>query len=55
MNCKIATQRLSEQQDQPLPLSERLRLYFHLLSCIGCRHYRRQMNFLRTACQRFPR
>lgn len=52
MNCKQSTQLLSAELDRDLKSGERVQLRIHLLSCKGCRNFRRQMDFLRTACQR---
>lgn len=48
LNCKEATQRMSEAQDRPLPLGERLPLRLHLFMCAGCRNYGKQLDFLRA-------
>ncbi len=44
---------MSQSQDRPLGQMERLQLRFHLLLCAGCRHFKAQLTFLRTAAQRF--
>ena len=54
MNCKESTRLLSHAQDRPLRLRERLSLLLHLLTCLGCRNYRRQLDFLRRACRGLP-
>jgi len=51
LSCKKASHLLSEAQDRPLNLGERLRLDMHLAICKGCRNYRQQMAFIRRACQ----
>jgi len=51
LSCKEATRLLSEAQDRKLVLPETLRLEMHLALCSGCRNYRKQMSFLRAACQ----
>ncbi|OHC65264.1 MAG: hypothetical protein A3H93_03535 [Rhodocyclales bacterium RIFCSPLOWO2_02_FULL_63_24] len=53
LNCKQATELMSQEQDRPLTLSERIGLRLHVWICIGCDNYRRQMNVLRAACRRF--
>lgn len=50
LNCKETTRLLSAAQDRPLGRGERIALKLHLLMCKGCTNYRRQMDFLRTAC-----
>ena len=52
LTCKEATRMMSEAQDRPLSVGERLQLQMHLAMCRGCRNFRVQMDFLRTACQR---
>lgn len=43
MNCKKATQLLSEQLDQSLSRKEKIALQFHLGICSGCRNFSRHM------------
>jgi hypothetical protein len=49
MNCKEATQLMSQELDRPLTWRERLALRLHNLMCSGCHQYRQQMAFLRRA------
>lgn len=51
MNCKEVTYLLSEAQDRPLGLTERMPLRLHLMMCVGCRNYGRQLDFLRLAAR----
>jgi hypothetical protein len=44
---------MSQEQDRPLSLAERLGLRLHVWMCAGCNNYRRQMAVLREACSRF--
>jgi len=53
LSCKQATELMSQGQDRPLMLSERVGLRLHVWICAGCNNYRRQMNVLRAACRRF--
>lgn len=53
LTCKEATRMMSEAQDRPLAMGERLQLQMHLAMCRGCRNFREQMDFLRAACRRF--
>ena len=53
LKCKEITHLVSEAQDRKLRLTERLELEMHLAICSGCNNFRRQMNFLREACQRY--
>ena len=52
LTCKEATRMMSEAQDRPLSIGERLQLRMHLAMCRGCRNFRVQMDFLLTACRR---
>ena len=51
LSCREATRLLSEAQDRKLVLPEKLQLEIHLALCKGCRNFRKQMSFLREACQ----
>lgn len=53
LTCKEVTHLLSEGQDRKLTVAERVRLEMHLLMCSGCSNFRRQMEFLRTACRQY--
>jgi hypothetical protein len=44
---------LSQAQDQPLRLADRLRLRMHLLICERCRRVSQQLDFLRIAVRRY--
>lgn len=52
MNCKEATQLLSQDLERKLSLPERLGLRLHLLICRGCRATERHFAFLHTAARR---
>lgn len=54
LTCKQATRILSEAQDRPLSVGERLSITFHLWMCKACHNFSRQMTFLRAACRRYP-
>lgn len=54
LSCKEVTHLLSEAQDRKLTAAERVRLEMHLIMCEGCSNFRKQMNFLRAACKRYP-
>ena len=53
LSCKEATRLLSEAQDRKLVLAEKVQLEMHLALCKGCKNFKGQMSFLRTACQRY--
>ena len=52
INCKEATQLISQGQERTLTLAERMALKLHVLICAGCRASERQFEFLRTAARR---
>lgn len=51
MNCKQATQLMSQELDRPLRWHERMALRFHVMMCDGCSNFRKQMDFIRNACR----
>ena len=53
LSCKEVTYLLSEAQDRPLGVTERMRLEMHLMMCKGCRNFRDQVDFIGKACRRF--
>jgi len=53
LNCKQATELMSQERDRALAFKERLGLRFHVAMCSGCRNYRKQMAFLHEACARY--
>lgn len=55
LSCKQATRLLSERQDRPLALGERLALRVHLVICDGCSAVNRQFDLLRRAMRRLSR
>lgn len=48
MNCKQATQLLSEAQDRKLTLKEKTTLTMHTAMCSACRNFGKQMQSLRS-------
>ena len=52
-SCKQASVLLSQSQDRPLGLVERLRLRAHLAICESCRRVSAQFGILRTAVRRY--
>jgi hypothetical protein len=51
LNCKEATRLMSDEMDERPTLHERNRLRLHLITCSGCRNYRRDLQLLRRACR----
>lgn len=47
LDCKEASQLISESFDRPLSLSERWQLKVHLWMCDACRRFKQQLNQLR--------
>ena len=52
LNCKQASELLSQAQDQALGLRQRLLLKLHLLACTGCSRFGRQLQLMRSALHR---
>ncbi len=55
LNCRDATQLLSQSQERVLTLAERARLRMHLAFCVGCRRFEQQVGFLRSAPRAYTR
>lgn len=53
LNCREVTQLCSRELEERLTLGQRLSLRTHLLVCIGCSNFRRQMSTLRDASRRY--
>lgn len=49
MDCKHASQLISQSQDVRLSWSQRVRLRFHLLLCDACSQFSKQLALLREA------
>jgi hypothetical protein len=52
LTCREASRLASQAQDRPLKLKERIGLKLHLLICVGCQGFTRQLQQMRQACQR---
>jgi len=46
MNCQQATRLMSEAQERPLRLREKVALKLHLLICTGCKNFSTQIPWL---------
>ena len=55
MKCRKATRTLSEGQERPLTLGEKVKLQLHLAMCSSCRNFGRQVAFLRESMQAYGR
>ena len=49
--CREFARLTSEALDRPLSRSEKCALKIHLVSCVACRRYARQVEFIRDALQ----
>lgn len=49
LNCRAATQLLSESLDRELSFADRMNLKIHVMMCSGCRNFGEQMKVLRAA------
>jgi hypothetical protein len=52
LTCKHTTRLISQGQDRPLSLRERVMLRMHLMMCSGCSNFNKQILFIRTACRK---
>lgn len=52
LTCKDASQMISESQEHPLGIWERVSLRFHLWMCVSCRQFERQIHFLRRSLRK---
>ena len=55
MNCKEATQLLSEKLDRPLNAKEKVSLGFHTTMCPSCRYFSHQMEDLRQMSKHYAK
>lgn len=53
LNCKRVTHLISESQERPLRLSEKLSLKMHTIMCSGCRNFVLQVPFIRRAMRAY--
>ena len=49
LNCKLASQIISQSLDRPLTMRERLNLKLHLIICKYCKRFSQQLQTLRVA------
>jgi Putative zinc-finger len=52
INCKQASQLISQSLDRKLSLRERFSLRLHTFICDACRRFKQQLHFLRLALKR---
>lgn len=53
LSCRESTRLLSESQDRPLTLTEKLELRFHTVICKGCRNFGKSLTAIRSAMQSY--
>lgn len=53
LNCKQASELMSQSMDAPLPFRKKMSLKFHLMMCHGCTSFLSQISFLRKAASHF--
>ena len=52
-SCRQTSELLSQAQDRPLTLREKVLVHVHLPLCNGCRNFRVQLDFIRRAARRY--
>lgn len=55
MNCQQATRLISESQERPLSLPEKMTLKIHVLMCSGCKNFSLQVPFLSKAMKAYAK
>lgn len=55
LTCKDASHLISEGRERPLTFRQRLALKLHLMMCVYCRRFERQMVLLRKAMRELGR
>jgi hypothetical protein len=55
LTCKDASHLISQGQERPLGWRERWALKFHLLMCVYCRRFDRQIGWMRQAMREMGR
>ncbi len=55
LNCQQVTKLLSESQERPLTMQERMALRIHLFWCSGCRTFDKQIHSLRVIARSYAK
>ena len=55
MNCQQATRLISESQERPLSVAEKLSLKMHVMMCSGCKNFSLQVPFLSQAMKAYAK
>jgi hypothetical protein len=53
ITCKRATYLVSEREERPLGVVDRVLLRLHLAWCVACVRFERQLRFLRRAVDKY--
>jgi len=53
LNCRQASRLISEAQERPLSLAEKISLKLHVLMCAGCKNFSLQVPFLSKAMRAY--
>ncbi len=53
ITCKRATHLVSEREEHPLGVMDRMLLRLHLAWCVACVRFERQIRFLRQAIGKY--
>jgi hypothetical protein len=53
INCRQAARMMSDAQERPLSLADRIKLRLHLHWCVACTRYDQQLAFMRSALRRY--
>lgn len=53
MNCLEATRLISESQERPLSVPEKVTLKMHVMMCSGCKNFSLQVPFLGKAMRAY--
>jgi hypothetical protein len=52
LSCKDATRLISQSMDASLPITKRISVRIHLLTCIFCTRYEQQLRLIRETLRR---
>ena len=55
LNCRQASRLISEAQERPLSLPEKISLKMHVMMCSGCKNFSLQVTFLSKAMRAYAR
>lgn len=53
LNCREVTELCSQEMERPLRVGERISLGAHLMMCVGCTNFRKQMKALRLVARSY--